>query len=131
MTALLPIVYVIIIGIAILKGMNKSNHASEKETAERQNAAVRRYTAKPAAPSRPASAPSRPAAAPVTPRNNRSFADNSFTAEHYHQEGFDFETCFSFKDIPAGADELDYLIRANRRHEKQLEKLLQTNENQN
>ena len=125
MTALLPIVYVIIIGAAILKAMSKSQHAAEKETAERQNAAVRRYTPQPARPSRPA----RPASAPAAVQNNRTFADNSFTADHYHQEGFDFETCFSFKDVPAGADELDYLIRANRRHEKQLEKLLQTNEN--
>ena len=45
---------------------------------------------------------------------------------HYHKEGYDFATCFSFKDVPKGADELTALIAANSRHERELQKLLHT-----
>ena len=47
---------------------------------------------------------------------------------HYHKEGYDFATCFSFKDVPKGADELSALIAANSRHERELQKLLHTRE---
>ena len=47
-------------------------------------------------------------------------------SSHYHKEGYDFATCFSFKDVPQGADELSALIAANSRHERELEKLLHT-----
>ncbi len=49
-------------------------------------------------------------------------------SSHYHKEGYDFATCFSFKDVPKGADELSALIAANSRHERELQKLLHTRE---
>lgn len=48
-----------------------------------------------------------------------------FDEQHYHREGYDFATCFSFKDLPPGSDELACLIAANTRHEKNLERMLQ------
>ena len=62
-------------------------------------------------------APPRAAAQSYSPDSN-----------HYHREGYDFATCFSFKDVPQGVDELSALIAANARHERELQKLLHTRE---
>lgn len=61
-------------------------------------------------------------------RDGRVYASIDFDNTHYHAEGFDFDSCISFKGLPQGTDELAVLIASNNRHERELSKLLQVRE---
>ena len=132
------VVIIILVYLGIfLSGRKKAKEAEEKR---RQDAARQADTSRYAA--RPASTASRPAAArPGTPSQSTAARYNPtarssaparasavFDESHYHREGYDFATCFSFKDVPPGADELTALIRANSRHEREQEKLMHTSD---
>ncbi len=127
------IIYLVIYLFARKKASQKEAEQKEKaaQAAAVRSAAAqqnRRYADSP----RPASSAQRPAAqrpAAGSYQQPASYSRNvSFDAAHYHQEGYDFGTCFSFKDVPRGSDELSALIRANTRHERELEKLLHVRE---
>ena len=61
-------------------------------------------------------------------RDGRVYASIDFDNTHYHDEGFDFDCCISFKGLPPGTDELAVLIASNHRHERELSTLLQVRE---
>ena len=125
------IIIFIIIMLCIVIGQGKKSKSSRKRSS---SSAQGRY-----ASSRDASGYSRPASG--TQRSYRLVKDSSgntvdgrvyatidFDNTHYHAEGFDFDSCISFKGLPTGTDELAVLIASNSRHEKELAKLLQVNE---
>ncbi len=58
-------------------------------------------------------------------RSSQHYDISGFDSQHFHKDGYDFATCFSFKDVPPGCDELTALMEANSRHERKLEKMLQ------
>ena len=106
----------------------------EQEAKQQAAFGVRPSRVSGAAPSAARATSPRPAAAAnpaasYSARNAQALKD--FDTVHYHPEGYDFETCFSFKDVPPGVDELSALIRANSRHERELEKLMHSSENPN
>ena len=122
------IIYLVIYLFARKKAAQKEAEQKEKaaQTASARYSAAqqnRRYADSP----RPAASTQRTSAASYQQSSAYQRAA-SFDSAHYHQEGYDFATCFSFKDVPRGTDELSALIRANTRHEHELEKLLHVRE---
>ena len=127
-------IFIIIIYLAIYFSVRK---AARKKREEQNAGEDRRYTTS----NRPQPNPNyRTSTAAGYRTANSSYSRSTQTASrpqpqsyhldssHYHREGYDFETCFSFKDVPQGADELSALIAANSRHERELQKLLHTRE---
>ena len=129
------IVFIVIIYAAIYLTARKKARQKEAEQKQRQAAETdRRYASSNRPQPNPnyrstnpnyrttASSYSRPA------QNTARVQSQSYSIDstHYHREGYDFATCFSFKDVPKGADELTALIAANSRHERELQKLLHT-----
>jgi len=100
-------------------GRSNSNRSSQNEA---QRTAPSQPQPRPQATVR--SAGQRYQQAPV--RNHQNHDNSGFDSQHFHKDGYDFATCFSFKDVPPGCDELAALMEANGIHEKRLEKMLQT-----
>lgn len=106
------------------RAANERRYASSNRPQPNTNYRSQTPAGYPSGASRP-----QPAASRVQPAASRTQAQSyGIDAAHYHREGYDFETCFSFKDVPRGADELSALIAANTRHERELQKLLHTRE---
>lgn len=119
----MPILYVIVIVVYVVFFFSKTNSkAAGRETDQNRGRAR--------APER-----GRPVGVRPSTSVNHYYAGRQgvrvqpspvlFDEQHYHKEGYDFTTCFSFKDLPPGSDELACLIAANTRHEKKLERMLQ------
>ena len=142
----MPAIFILIVLLYIIFHGGKGSSASKKQESGSQPARTSSSGSPAASASRPASSASRPASSASRPspagysataysaaRNTAaarsSTTAHSFDSVHYHPEGYDFETCFSFKDVPPGVDELGALIAANSRHERQLEKLMHSSEN--
>ena len=126
------VVFIVLIYLGIIfAGQRKAKQDAQKrkeETARRQSDAARFGVRTPqtAASARPGQPFYRTAQSARTAQPGR--VSSILDEEHYHREGYDFATCFSFKDVPPGTDELTALIRANSRHERELQKLMHTSD---
>ncbi len=129
------VIFIVLIYLGIIfAGQKKARQEAEKRKAEsaRRQAEAARSGVRPAQYA-PRTAQTSYQAARQNPQASARAAapvrvSAVFDETHYHREGYDFATCFSFKDVPPGADELSALIRANSRHERELEKLMHTSD---
>ena len=122
-------IFVIFIILYLVIYLSARKKAQKKEEERKRSAADPRYSSS----NRPQPNPnyrssSTTAASRQQPAYRAQFQSYSIDSTHYHKEGYDFATCFSFKDVPQGVDELSALIAANSRHERELQKLLHSRE---
>ncbi len=133
---------IIFIVYAIVKATGKNKDAKKEESGRSASSALFSAASRPrpaqAASEQATKAPSSSGSFPRSPyirsgsanisRDGRVYASIDFDNTHYHAEGFDFDSCISFKGLPQGTDELAVLIASNNRHERELSKLLQVRE---